>query len=90
MNQTAISSPATFMSIWIALLVAPAIFESIEVAVAVGVWILASTRQPTGMAGLTFTSTADGWTPASEAIAGALSVRTLKANEEMSPAPEGK
>jgi hypothetical protein len=32
------------MGIWIALLVAPAIFESIEVAVAVGVWILASTR----------------------------------------------
>ena len=37
----------TFMSIWIALLallVALAIFESTEVAV--GLWILASTRQP--------------------------------------------
>jgi len=78
------------MSIWIALLVAPAIFESIEVAIAVGVWILASTRQPTGMPSLTFTSTADGWTPASEAIARAISVRTRKANEEMSPAPEGE
>jgi hypothetical protein len=61
--------PVTFMSIAVALLallVASAIFDSTEVAVAVGVRILASTMT---LPDVTVTSTADGWTPAWAAIA---------------------
>ena len=67
--KTAISMTVTFMSIAVALLallVASAIFDSTEVAVAVGVRILASTMT---LPDVTVTSTADGWMPAWAAIA---------------------
>ena len=67
--KTAISMPVTFMSISVALLallVASAIFECTEVAVAVAVWMLTSTMT---LPDVTVTSTADGWTPARAAIA---------------------
>ena len=83
---TAHWTPVTLASMAVALLgllVALAIFDCTEAAVAVGVWMLTSTMT---LPEVTATSTADGWTPASAAIAEVISTCTLGVNEEISPA----
>ena len=84
--STAIETPVTLASMAVALLgllVALAIVDCTEAAVAVGVWMLTSAMTlPGDMAN----STADGSTLALAAIALFISARTLAMNEETSPA----
>ena len=83
--STAIETPVTLVSMAVALLgllIALAIADCTEAAVAVVVWMLTSTMT---LPGDTANSTADGSTPALAAIALCISVRTLLVNEETSP-----
>ena len=84
--STAIEAPGTLASIAVALLallVAMAIVDCTEVAVAVGVWMLTPTMTlPDDMVN----STADGSTPARAAVALLIWDCTLGVNEETSPA----
>ena len=83
---TVISTPVTLLSISVALLVlhvALTILDCTESAVAVGAWMVTSTKT---LPDVTATSTADGWTPASAAIARRISSCTNGVNENMSPA----
>ena len=84
--STSIETPVTLASMAVALLgllVALAIVDCTEAAVAVGVWMLTSAMTlPGDMAN----STADGSTLALAAIALFISARTLAMNEETSPA----
>ena len=68
------------------LLVARNIFDCTESAVAVGVWMLTSTMTPENSPDDTAASTAEGWTPASAAIAPRISTCTSGVNEYNSPA----
>jgi hypothetical protein len=84
--STAIETPVTLASMAVAplgLLVALAIVDCTEVAVAAYVWMLTRTMT---LPDVTVTVTADGSTPARAAIAPCISVRTLGVNEETSPA----
>ncbi|KOO34926.1 hypothetical protein Ctob_016200 [Chrysochromulina tobinii] len=84
--STAIETPVTLASMAVALLgllVALAIADCTEVAIAGGVRM----RTPTmTLPDMTVTITADGSTPAWAAIAPFISVRTLAVKEETSPA----
>jgi len=83
--STAIETPVTLASMAVALLgllVALAIADCTEAAVAVVVWMLTSMMT---LPDVTVTVTADGSTPARAAIAPCISVRTLRVNEETSP-----
>ena len=84
--STVIETPVTLASMAVALLgllVALAIADCTEVAIAIGVWM----RTPTmTLPDVTVTITADGSTPARAAIAPCIWVRTLDVNEETSPA----
>jgi len=84
--STAIETPVTLASMAVALLgllVALAIVDCTEAAVAVGVWMLTSAMT---LPGDMVNSTADGSTLALAAIALFISARTLGMNEETSPA----
>ena len=84
--STVMETPVTLASIAVvllALLVALAIADCTEVAIAVGVWMRTSTMT---LPDVTVTITADGLTPARAAIALFISVRTLRVKEETSPA----
>ena len=84
--STAIETPVTLASMAVALLgllVALAIIDCTEVAIAVGVWMRAPTMT---LPDVTVTITANGSTPARAAIALFISVRTLGVKEETSPA----
>ena len=84
--STLIEKPVTFANMAVALLgllVAMAIVDCTEVAVAVGVWMLTPTMTlPDDMVN----STADGSTPARAAVALLIWDCTLGVNEETSPA----
>ena len=78
--------PVTLLSISVALLVldvALTILDCTESADAVGVWMVTSTMT---LPDVTATCTAEGWTPASAAIARRISSCTNGVNEMMSPA----
>jgi hypothetical protein len=83
--STAIETPVMFASMAVALLgllVALAIADCTEVAVAVVVWMLTTTMT---LPGEMVNSTADGPTPARAAIALCIWACTLRVNEETSP-----
>ena len=84
--STLIEKPVTFANMAVALLgllIALAIVDCTEAAVAVGVWMLTTTMT---LPGEMVNSTADGSTLALAAIALFISARTLAMNEETSPA----
>jgi hypothetical protein len=84
--STAIETPVTLASMAVALLgllVALAIADRTEAAVAAYVWMLTPTMM---LPGVMVNSTADGSTPAGAAIALLISACTLGVNEETSPA----
>jgi len=84
--STTKEKPVTFASIAVALLgllVALAIADCTEVAIAVGVWMRTSMMT---LPDVTVDRTADKSTPARAAIAFIISVRTIGVNEETSPA----